>query len=264
MHSARSGFELCALLPYCFPMPSTVSPRRRTLALPTWDSLQHAIATCERCPRLRTHCRNIAATKRAAFIDHTYWGRPVPNLGAPTARLLILGLAPAAHGANRTGRMFTGDRSGDFLFEAMHATGFANQPTSVHAADGLTLLDCAITGAAHCAPPDNKPTLDEIANCQPFLDHTVALMPNVQILLVLGKIAFDAALALARRHNWWNPPHPRPVFGHAAAHPLPRGPLLLCSYHPSQQNTFTKKLTQPMLQQIFHTARAHLQKIAPS
>jgi uracil-DNA glycosylase family 4 len=257
---------------FCPPRYNEVMPHARTtrsIPLPAWDSLQHAIATCNLCPRLRTHCQHIAHIKRAAFKDHTYWGRPVPNLGSPNARLLILGLAPAAHGANRTGRLFTGDRSGDFLFEAMHATGFCNQPTSVHADDGLTLIDCAITGAAHCAPPDNKPTLDEIANCQSFLDQTIALMPNLQIILCLGKIAFDAALALYKRENWLPPKTPRPHFAHGALHTFPPienpkskietpPPLLLCTYHPSQQNTFTGKLTQPMLQKVFHTARSHL------
>jgi uracil-DNA glycosylase family 4 len=246
---------------------TTAAKPRLPVPLPTWQTLQHAISACNRCPRLRTHCTHIATVKRAAFKDHTYWARPVPNLGSPSARLLLLGLAPAAHGANRTGRLFTGDRSGDFLFEAMHATGFANQPTSTHADDGLALIDCAITGAAHCAPPDNKPTPDEIANCQPFLDQTLALMPNLQILLVLGKIAFDAALALYKRQHWLPEKTPRPTFSHGALHhfrienrksKIENPPILLCSYHPSQQNTFTKKLTQPMLQQIFHTARAHL------
>ncbi|HVX86384.1 MAG TPA: uracil-DNA glycosylase [Phycisphaerae bacterium] len=224
-----------------------------------WNALNHEIASCEKCPRLRAHCRSIAQIKRAAFRNDTYWARPVPNLGPPTARLLILGLAPAAHGANRTGRLFTGDRSGDFLFAAMHATGFANQPTSVHAADGLALIDCAITGAAHCAPPDNKPTPIELAACAPFLERTLALLPNLRLLLCLGKIAFDTALALYKQNSWLPRKTPRARFAHAALHTFPAGPPILCSYHPSQQNTFTGKLTPKMLQQIFLTARAFIE-----
>ncbi|HVS73744.1 MAG TPA: uracil-DNA glycosylase [Phycisphaerae bacterium] len=235
-------------------LPLRLSPAAR------WQALNRDIASCEKCPRLRTHCQSIARIKRAAFRDDTYWARPVPNLGPHTARLLILGLAPAAHGANRTGRLFTGDRSGDFLFAAMHATGFANQPTSIHAADGLTLIDCAITGAAHCAPPDNKPTRDELAACAPFLDQTLALMPHLRLILCLGKIAFDTALALYKRHDWLPAKPPRPKFAHAALHKFSPAPALLCSYHPSQQNTFTGKLTQPMLQQIFNTARAFIDR----
>jgi uracil-DNA glycosylase family 4 len=236
-------------------------PRQRppqSLPLPLWQQLQNDITACDRCPRLREHCTAIAQTKRAAFRDQTYWGKPIPNLGEPSARLLILGLAPAAHGANRTGRMFTGDRSGDFLFEAMHATGFCNQPTSLHKDDGLELIDCLITATAHCAPPANKPTPDEIANCQPFLDRTIDAMPALAGILALGKIGFDAALALYKRRGWLPAKSKRPQFAHGALYEFENAPFLIGTYHPSQQNTFTGKLTQSMLQKIFRTARSLL------
>jgi uracil-DNA glycosylase family 4 len=236
-------------------------PRQRppqSLPLPLWETLQNDITSCNQCPRLRTHCTAIAETKRAAFRDHTYWAKPIPNLGDPSARLLILGLAPAAHGANRTGRMFTGDRSGDFLFEAMHATGFCNQPTSLHKEDGLELIDCLITATAHCAPPANKPTPEEIANCQPFLDRTIDAMPNLRGILALGKIGFDAALTIYRRRGWLPAKGKRPAFAHGACYRFDSAPFLIATYHPSQQNTFTGKLTQPMLQKIFSTARGML------
>ena len=227
--------------------------------LPSWDALNDSIANCNRCPRLRTHCITMGQIKRAAYRTQDYWAKPVPNLGPVTARLLILGLAPAAHGANRTGRLFTGDKSGDFLFEAMHATGFANQPTSIHANDGLELIDCAITGAAHCAPPGNKPLPNELSACRDFLLQTLDLLPAIRNgtggILVLGKIAFDAALSLYKERGWLLPSQPRPTFIHGALYTFPNAPFLLCTYHPSQQNTFTKRLTQPMLQDVFLTAR---------
>ena len=235
-----------------------------------WERLASDIAGCERCPRLRAHCTEVARTRRAAFAAETYWGRPIPNLGEASGHLLIIGLAPAAHGANRTGRMFTGDRSGDFLFEAMHATGFASQATSTHAADGLQLIDCAITATAHCAPPENKPTVAEVATCQPFLDRTVEAMPVLARgsggILVLGKIAFDAAIGLYRRRGWLPARGPRGGlalrFAHGALHKIPDAPFLLCTYHPSQQNTFTGRLTQGMLQAVFTTARHELDRPA--
>ena len=223
----------------------------------SWDKLQRSITTCEKCPRLRTHCRTIAAEKRRAFAEWTYWGRPIPNLGPPTARLLLVGLAPAAHGANRTGRMFTGDRSGDFLFQAMHETGFATQPTATHGEDGLELIDAAITAAAHCAPPDNKPTPEEIANCAPFLESTLDLMPNLRGILALGRIAFDACLRRYKSRGWL-PAGPKPVFAHGAFYEFPNAPFLLATFHPSQQNTFTGRLTPEMMRAVFLTARARL------
>jgi uracil-DNA glycosylase family 4 len=225
--------------------------------LPIWQTLPNDLTNCQRCPRLREHCTAIAQTRRAAFREDTYWGKPIPNLGDPSAHLLILGLAPAAHGANRTGRMFTGDRSGDFLFQAMHATGFCNQPTSVHSGDGLELIDCLITATAHCAPPANKPTPEEIVNCQPFLDRTFDAMPNLRGILALGKIGFDAALTIYKRRGWLAK-GPRPAFAHGALHRFENAPFLLATYHPSQQNTFTGKLTQPMLQKVFRTAKSLL------
>jgi uracil-DNA glycosylase len=230
--------------------------------LPQWTAINKAIITCERCPRLRTYCQRIGQVQRAAYRDETYWAKPVPNLGDSSAHLLILGLAPGAHGANRTGRMFTGDKSGDFLFAAMYAEGFANQPTSRRHDDGLTLIDCAITATAHCAPPDNKPLPEELMNCRVHLDVTLDSMPAIHTgtggILVLGKIAFDAAIALYKRRGWLKPGDPRIPFGHGVLQRFSSGPFLLCAYHPSQQNTFTGKLTQDMLKAIFRRARAEL------
>jgi uracil-DNA glycosylase family 4 len=223
----------------------------------SWDKLQRSITNCQKCPRLRDHCQSIATEKRRAFADWTYWGKPIPNLGPATARLLLVGLAPAAHGANRTGRMFTGDRSGDFLFRAMHETGFATQRTATHRDDGLELIDAAVTATAHCAPPDNKPTPEEIANCAPFLESTLDLMPNLRGILALGKIAFDACLRTYKSRHWL-PPGPKPLFGHGALYRFDSGPFLLASFHPSQQNTFTGKLTPKMMREVFETAKAYL------
>lgn len=223
----------------------------------TWNQLNRSIARCEQCPRLRAHCTTMATLKRAAFKDERYWGKPVPNFGPTdprTVRLLIVGLAPAAHGANRTGRMFTGDRSGDFLYRAMHETGFANQPTAVHAGDGLELIGCAITATCHCAPPDNKPTPGEMAACQPFLDQTVDLLPNLKGVLALGKIGWDAAVKMYDRRGW-QMPRPAPKFAHGALAWTDNDRFLLGSYHPSQQNTFTGRLTPSMLRGVFEKAR---------
>jgi uracil-DNA glycosylase family 4 len=222
------------------------------------DELNRRIVACETCPRLRAHCLNMAEVKRASFRDQTYFARPLPNFGDPEARLLVIGLAPAAHGGNRTGRMFTGDRSGDFLYAAMYAAGFANQPTAIHAGDGLELRDVMITAACHCAPPDNKPTPEEIGNCAPFLDETFALLPRLGVVLCLGKIGYDAVLRYYRRRGWIDRLSPY-AFGHGAEHPIPGAhgaPVVLCSYHPSQQNTFTGKLTAPMMRAVFERARA--------
>lgn len=217
------------------------------------DALQERIIQCERCPRLREHCRKVAVEKRRAYRDQEYWGRPVPSFGDPRARLLIVGLAPGAHGANRTGRMFTGDASGDFLYSAMHATGWASQPTATHRDDGLTLLDCYITASAHCAPPDNKPTPGELRACRPYLEEEIRLLERVRAVIALGRVAFDTCLTV------YGVPKSRFAFAHCRTHELgPNLPVLISSYHPSQQNTSTGRLTQPMLREVFETARTVL------
>lgn len=217
-----------------------------------WRQLNDQIVACQRCPRLIAHCELVAATKRASFVDSDYWGRPVPNFGDSAAKLLIVGLAAAAHGANRTGRMFTGDRSGEWLYRALHRAGFANQATAVSIDDGLQLIDCAITAVCHCAPPDNKPLPAEIAACQEWLDDTVAVT-EPRILLALGQIAWRAVVELARRRGWYAGRLPK--FAHAARCELAGGRTLLGSYHPSQQNTFTGRLTEAMLDDVFAMAR---------
>jgi uracil-DNA glycosylase len=228
------------------------------LTQPQFRSLQAEIVACERCPRLRDHCSHMAEVKRRAYRDQAYWGRPVPSFGDPRARLLILGLAPAAHGANRTGRMFTGDRSGDFLYRALYETGFASQPDSTHARDGLSLRDAYITASAHCAPPDNKPSRDEIAACRIFLERELDLMRRVRVVVALGRIAFDNYLDTLRLRGSIQT-RSACCFGHNAAHEFgPRLPVLIASYHPSQQNTSTGKLTLPMLVDVFRNAASRL------
>jgi uracil-DNA glycosylase family 4 len=219
-----------------------------------WPILQEKIVACERCPRLRAYCTEVARVRRAAFRDQEYWARPVPNFGDPNGRLLIVGLAPAAHGSNRTGRMFTGDRSGIFLFTALHETGYANQPESHHVGDGLALRDIAITATAHCAPPGNKPLPEEIANCSEYLVQTFANMPNLKGVIALGKIGFDAVVRFYLASGWI--PNKRGLnFGHGVLHEFERAPFILSSYHPSQQNTFTGLLTMEMFMEIFLVAR---------
>lgn len=213
-----------------------------------FNTLNQQIIQCERCPRLVQYRREVAVTRRRAFRDWDYWGKPVPSFGDVAARLLILGLAPGAHGANRTGRMFTGDRSGEFLYRSLYAAGFASQPTSESAHDGLQLRDAWMTASGHCAPPDNKPTPQELRNCRPFLVRELELLPNLRVVVVLGKIAFDTYLSVLKARGEID----RLAdfrFGHDVLHPLV--PNLLCSYHPSQQNTSTGKLTQQMLDEIF-------------
>lgn len=195
----------------------------------------------------------MATQKRAAFRDWTYWGRPIPNLGNPDARLLIVGLAPAAHGGNRTGRAFTGDRSGDFLFRALYQVGLANQPTSTDRDDGLELTDVVITAMAHCAPPENKPTPREIGNCFGYLQQTVDLVPDLRGIIALGRIAFDGCLRLYRSRGWLVRGR-KPAFGHGAMYEFPDAPFLLASFHPSQQNTFTGKLTPEMMRDALEKA----------
>jgi uracil-DNA glycosylase family 4 len=231
----------------------------RTLRTLRLSAVHDAIISCERCPRLRRYCAEIARTKRRAYRDEVYWGRPVPGFGDPGARVLLVGLAPAAHGANRTGRVFTGDGpggSGDFLMGALHRAGFANIPTAQHLNDGLALADAFITAAVRCAPPDNKPAPDEIAACLTHLDAEIAALPRIQVVVALGKIGFDAYLQLLKRRGAIV--KPRPAFGHAAVHALPNGQTLIGCYHPSRQNTNTGKLTARMMDDVFRLARRAL------
>jgi uracil-DNA glycosylase family 4 len=195
----------------------------------------------------------VAREKVKRFREWDYWGKPVPSFGDPRARLLIIGLAPAAHGGNRTGRVFTGDRSGDWLYGALYSAGFANQPTSAHKNDGLKLLDCYITAAVHCVPPDNKPLPEEFVTCRPYLLQELSLLKRIRVIVALGQVAFASYLT-ARRELGWPVPSPAPRFGHGRAYALD-GVTLIGSYHPSQQNTFTGRLTQEMFQAIFYTAR---------
>jgi uracil-DNA glycosylase family 4 len=217
--------------------------------------LQAAVVRCELCPRLRKYCSQIAATRRRAFRDWEYWGKPVPSFGDPGAHVLIVGLAPAAHGANRTGRMFTGDRSGDWLYRALHRTGFASQPTSVSRDDGMTLHDAYITAVIRCAPPGNKPKLEEMANCRPYLEREIDLLTNVRVVVALGRIAFDQYLTVLKKRGLITS-RARFRFGHNQQfETAPGAPLLISSYHPSQQNTSTGKLTEKMLLDVFRHAR---------
>jgi uracil-DNA glycosylase len=214
------------------------------------DELEQRVVNCRLCPRLVEWREQVAREKRAAFADDDYWGRPVPGFGDPKARVFVLGLAPAAHGGNRTGRVFTGDRSGDWLFASLHRTGFANQPESIRADDGLRLDDMWIAAAVRCAPPANKPLPSERDNCLPYAGEELELLTDVRVIVALGAFAWDAALRL---HGGVRP---RPKFGHLAQTTLPGGRTLLGCFHPSQQNTFTGKLTEPMLDAVFVRARA--------
>ena len=219
-------------------------------------TIRHQIVSCQRCPRLRAYCSRIARQKRAAFRDDVYWGRPVPGFGDRSARVLVLGLAPAAHGANRTGRVFTGDGSADFLMRAMHDARFASIPTSRHVKDGLKLTDAYISAVVRCAPPENKPTPREICNCQPHLEAELAALGRVRVVVSLGRVAFDTYWRFMA--NRGVKPRPRPPFGHGLVFRASEGPALVASYHPSQQNTNTGKLTPRMLAETFTKARAFL------
>lgn len=225
-------------------------------AVTSLDQLSSAVQNCEKCPRLRVYCRAVAREKRRAFRAQVYWGKPVPGFGDPAGRLLIVGLAPAAHGGNRTGRMFTGDRSGDFLYAALHRAGFANQPVSTGRDDGLTLTDAYITAAARCAPPDNKPTRQELDNCRDYLRQELALLKNAHVIVALGQIAFEATIA-ALTDRGVVIPQPRPAFGHNLAYRL-QSYLLIASYHPSQRNTSTGLLTAAMFDRVLERARQAL------
>lgn len=216
--------------------------------------LNRRIVACERCVRLRQHCTSVAEKKRRAWLEFEYWGKPVPSFGDPRARVLFVGLAPGAHGSNRTGRPFTGDGSGDFLFPLLYRAGFASQPTATHREDGLELHDAWITAVVRCAPPGNKPLPEEIANCAPFLDAEIAALEELRVIVCLGKIAFDGVVAhllrtgqIARRGEL--------VFGHGVEYPIPGKRWLLASYHPSLQNTNTGKLTAAMMLRVFRRAR---------
>ncbi len=216
------------------------------------SALNREIVGCNRCQRLVAHCVEVARVKRRAYKDQQYWGKPVPSFGDPAARLLIVGLAPGAHGANRTGRMFTGDKSGDFLYRALYRAGFASQPESISAGDGLVLKDAWITAPAHCAPPDNKPLPEELRHCRPFLYRELELLTNVRVVVTLGRIATDAWLGI-QKDRGAIPSMAGYAFGHNVLHNQ-LTPKLLCSYHPSQQNTSTGRLTQRMLDDVFLVA----------
>jgi uracil-DNA glycosylase family 4 len=223
------------------------------------ELLQQEIVACTRCSRLIGHCTTVAREKRRAYREWTYWGKPVPSFGDPRARLLILGLAPGAHGANRTGRVFTGDRSGDFLYRALFETGFASQPESKSLDDGLLLKDAWVSASVRCAPPDNKPSVEEILSCRVFLERELRLLKNVRVVVALGRIAFDNYLALKKGQGIIGSRSSFP-FAHNREHELnPGEPLLLSSYHPSQQNTSTGKLTAAMLRQVFARSRKRIQ-----
>ena len=215
----------------------------------SWEQYQADLVACQKCDRLRKYCEKVAKEKRAAYRDVDYWGKPVPDFGDKNGRLLIVGLAPAAHGANRTGRMFTGDRSGDFLFGSLFRTGWANQALSRDREDGLVLKNAVITAAVHCAPPGNKPSPDENQKCFDWLVSLLTQMPEIKAVLALGGIAWNACLKLYGHKKWTF--STRPKFGHLAIAKPKQGPLLVGSYHPSQQNTFTGRLTPEMLDQVF-------------
>lgn len=225
----------------------------------TWITLESAITACRRCPRLVAWREAVAQAKRRAYRAEEYWGRPVPGFGDPAARVLIVGLAPGAHGANRTGRMFTGDGSGDFLYAALHRAGFASQPTSRGRDDGLVLTDAYITAACRCAPPDNKPAGEELGACRPFLAQEIALLPAVRVVVALGRIAFDAVLRVYSNLQPSTFNLKNPVFAHNALASLGPGlPALIASYHPSRQNTQTGRLTSAMFDAVWEQARASL------
>ena len=233
---------------------------RTTSSESALHQLQQQVVACRRCPRLVQYCQRVAREKRRAFLDWQYWGRPLPSFGDPGARVLILGLAPAAHGGNRTGRMFTGDHSGNFLYAALHRAGFANQPSSTQRGDGLRLRDAYITAVVRCAPPANKPTREEQTRCRAFLERELELLPNIRAVLALGKIAFDGYLRLLKDTGRIGSLAPY-RFAHGAYYALPPPlPALFACYHPSQRNTFTRKLTPRMLDALLRRVRRFLQE----
>ena len=224
------------------------------MTLPSWlTQLNSEVIACTKCPRLVEYRQRIALEKRRAYRDQDYWGKPVPGFGDPKARVLILGLAPGAHGSNRTGRPFTGDASGTFMYPVLYDCGFANQPTAVDCNDGLKLTDLFITASARCAPPDNKPLPQELAHCAPYLERELDGLKNLKVIVALGKIAFDAYLNFLKRRGLITS-RAGYVFSHGAKYKMPDGRVLLASYHPSNQNTQTGKLTRPMFMHIFQEA----------
>lgn len=227
----------------------------------TLDLLHDELVACCRCPRLVAYREKIGREKRRAYMDCEYWARPVPGFGDPNARVLILGLAPGAHGSNRTGRPFTGDSSGNFMYPVLYRTGFASQPTAKHRDDGLVLTDAYITAAVRCAPPQNKPTPEEITNCSVFLDRELDALKNVKVVVALGRIGFDAYLNYMKRKGLVTNKAGF-LFGHGVTNLLPDGRILLASYHPSNQNTNTGKLTEAMFTEIFRTAKKLLKTAA--
>lgn len=237
----------------CQPSPETAHSSQQLA------ELNREIIACTLCPRLIAHCQKVGREKRRAYLNWDYWAKPVPGFGDPQARLLILGLAPGAHGSNRTGRPFTGDGSGNFMYPVLHKAGFASQPNAIHSGDGLRLLDAYITSPVRCAPPENKPTPQEIATCAPYLDREFAALTNIKVVVVLGKIAFDSYLNYLKRRGELKSKSGF-EFGHGETYPLPNGCTLLCSYHPSLQNTLTGKLTEKMFLDIFRKARRLIQK----
>lgn len=221
--------------------------------------LNKEVVACTRCPRLVEYRERIGREKRRAYLEWDYWAKPVPGFGDPNARVLILGLAPGAHGSNRTGRPFTGDSSGNFMYPVLHRTGFASQAKATHLGDGLELTDAYITAAVRCAPPDNKPTPEEVANCAPFLDREISALKNVKVVVALGKIGFDAYLNYLKRSGVLKLKSPY-VFGHGLKYDMPDGRILVTSYHPSNQNTNTGKLSEEMFTGIFRRVRKLLPK----
>jgi uracil-DNA glycosylase len=222
--------------------------------MPDWLTvLNREVIACTRCPRLVAYREQIAREKRRAYRDWDYWGKPVPGFGDPDARVLVMGLAPGAHGSNRTGRPFTGDASGNFMYPVLYEVGFASQPTATDRNDGLTLKNLYITAAVRCAPPDNKPTPQELATCAPFLDREIAGLKNLKVVVALGKIGFDAYLNFLKRRGVLTSKNGY-LFKHGASYGMPDGKVLLASYHPSNQNTQTGKLTRKMLLKIFQEA----------
>lgn len=226
----------------------------KAMAAPaTLEELNARVIACDRCARLREHCESVAAIRRRAYADWEYWGRPVPSFGDPRARVLLLGLAPGAHGSNRTGRPFTGDGSGEFLFPVLHEAGFASQPNASSREDGMRLRDMWITAVARCAPPGNKPTTEELRNCAPWLDEEMRLLKELRVVVCLGRIAFDGLLSWALRNGIVSSRRGF-LFAHGAEGELPNGLTVITSYHPSLQNTNTGKLTRPMFLEVFRRA----------